>query len=96
MEDGQLPSNTTTDISLAKAQKGIPYEGLGIGYGDGVIDNERFGMKRFVYFDRILNSSIFGDPWPNLFTNLLRSVAILMIILVDLIMKIMVGHLFWV
>ncbi len=52
----------TTDISLAKAQLGIPYKGLGIGYGDGVVDNERFGMKRFVYFDRILNSSIFGDP----------------------------------
>ena len=35
---------------------------MGIGYGDGVIDNERFGMKRFVYFDRTLNSTIYGDP----------------------------------
>ena len=57
-----LDNPLTTDISLAKSQKGIPYEGLGIGYGDGVADNERFGMKRFVYFDRTLNQGIFGDP----------------------------------
>ena len=24
----------------------------GIGYGDGVTDNERFGMRRFLYFNR--------------------------------------------
>ena len=54
----------TTDVSSSKnCWHGIPYKGLGIGYGDGVIDNERFGMKRFVYFDRTLTSSLFfGDP----------------------------------
>jgi hypothetical protein len=52
----------TSDVSSAKNLNGIPYKGLGIGYGDGVIDNERFGMKRFVYFDRTLNSTIYGDP----------------------------------
>ena len=52
----------TTDVSSAKNLNGIPYKGLGIGYGDGIIDNERFGMKRFVYFDRTLNSTIYGDP----------------------------------
>jgi len=52
----------TTSIPVALSQGGIPYKGLGIGYGDGVIDNERFGMKRFVYFDRTLNSTIYGDP----------------------------------
>ncbi|MCB0762534.1 MAG: T9SS C-terminal target domain-containing protein, partial [Flavobacteriales bacterium] len=30
--------------------KGIPYRGIGIGYGDGIIDNERFGMRKFVYY----------------------------------------------
>ena len=35
---------------------GIPYRGIGIGYGDGVAVNERFGMRRFVYY----NNS--GDP----------------------------------
>ena len=52
----------TTDISLANADKGIPYAGLGIGYGDGVVDNERFGMRRFGYFDRNLPANIYGDP----------------------------------
>lgn len=43
------------------ARKGIPYGGLGIGYGDDVIDNERFGMARFVYFDRLAPAN-FSDP----------------------------------
>ncbi|MGF1563856.1 MAG: T9SS C-terminal target domain-containing protein, partial [Flavobacteriales bacterium] len=30
---------------------GIPYGGIGIGYGDGIIDNERFGMRKFLYFN---------------------------------------------
>lgn len=33
----------------------------GIGYGDGVIDNERFGMRRFVYY----SNPGFGSPNPN-------------------------------
>ena len=37
-------------ISLAKAEDGIPYKGLGIGYGDGTVDNERLGMRTFSYF----------------------------------------------
>ncbi len=41
----------TTNIAEAIAMDGIPYKGLGIGYGDGVVDNERFGMRRFVYFN---------------------------------------------
>jgi hypothetical protein len=57
-----LDNPLTSDVSSAKNLDGIPYKGLGIGYGDGVIDNERFGMKRFVYFDRTLNSTIYGDP----------------------------------
>jgi hypothetical protein len=42
----------TSDIPTALAMGGIPYSGLGIGYGDGTPDNERLGMKRFVYFSR--------------------------------------------
>ena len=57
-----LDNPLTTDVSSAKNLNGIPYAGLGIGYGDGIVDNERFGMKRFVYFDRTLNASIYGDP----------------------------------
>lgn len=37
-------------VALALADTGIVYKGLGIGYNDGIIDNERFGMKRFAYY----------------------------------------------
>ncbi|CAG5082578.1 T9SS type A sorting domain-containing protein [Parvicella tangerina] len=57
-----LDNPLTTDVPTALAQDGIPYDGLGLGYGDGIIDNERMGMKRFVYYDRTLPSNIYGDP----------------------------------
>lgn len=38
------------DVNDAILNKGIVYNGIGTGYGDGVIDNERFGMRRFTYF----------------------------------------------
>lgn len=45
---------TQTDIVptvlSALANNGIIYKGIGIGYSDGIIDNERFGMRRFTYF----------------------------------------------
>ncbi len=42
----------TPSVAEARADLGIVYSGLGIGYSDGVVDNERYGMKRFVYFNR--------------------------------------------
>ncbi|PKR81135.1 T9SS C-terminal target domain-containing protein [Brumimicrobium salinarum] len=39
-------------VNEAIAGKGIVYEGIGIGYSDGIIDNERFGMRRFNYYNR--------------------------------------------
>jgi len=39
---------------------GIPYEGLGIGYDDTIVDNERYGMKKFVYYNN--TTGINGDP----------------------------------
>lgn len=39
---------------------GIPYGGIGIGYGDGIIDNERYGMRKFLYFN--FTSGINGIP----------------------------------
>jgi hypothetical protein len=44
-----LDNPLTSDIAEAIELKGIPYKGIGIGYGDGVIDNERFGMRKFVF-----------------------------------------------
>jgi hypothetical protein len=61
-QDEDLIDNPlTTDILQAESQGGIPYSGLGIGYGDGIEDNERFGMRRFVYYN-IGTNPINGDP----------------------------------
>jgi hypothetical protein len=40
----------TPTVQQALAGKGIVYKGIGIGYSDGIIDNERFGMRRFTYY----------------------------------------------
>ena len=50
----------TTNIGDAVDSLGIPYKGIGIGYGDGVEDNERFGMRAFLYHNN--NSGVTGDP----------------------------------
>ena len=62
----------TSDIAIALLEGGIPYPGLGIGYGDGVgdpafcvdpecCDNERFGMRKFVYYNND-NNPVNGNP----------------------------------
>lgn len=37
-------------VADAIANRGIVYSGIGTGYGDSIVDNERFGMRRFTYF----------------------------------------------
>lgn len=41
----------TENVQNAIDSNGIPYSGLGIGYGDGIVDNERYGMRKFVYYN---------------------------------------------
>ncbi|MFB6305990.1 MAG: T9SS type A sorting domain-containing protein [Flavobacteriales bacterium] len=41
----------TKNLDSAYALDGIPYDGIGIGYGDGIIDNERLGMRHFFYHE---------------------------------------------
>ena len=50
----------TRVVQDALDSNGIPYAGLGIGYGDGIIDNERYGMRKFVYYNNI--GGVQGDP----------------------------------
>lgn len=52
----------TTDIPTALTQNGIPYEGLGIGFGDGIADNEYLGLGHFLHYNigAIINGN--GDP----------------------------------
>ncbi len=40
-------------VDSALNYNGIVYRGIGTGYGDGIIDNERFGMRRFTYYTRV-------------------------------------------
>ena len=61
-DEDEFDNPLTTDIIDADDSLGIPYKGLGIGYGDGVIDNERFGMRRFVYYNNNPGNPINGDP----------------------------------
>jgi hypothetical protein len=61
-QDADSVDNPLTQVFYdAVDSLGIPYEGIGIGYGDGVIDNERFGMRRFVYYNNSGNP-INGEP----------------------------------
>ena len=47
-------------LSEAISSGGIVYRDLGIGYSDGIIDNERFGMRRFNYY--VNGGGPNGDP----------------------------------
>lgn len=52
-----------------------PDEALnGIGYGDGIPDNERYGMRRFLYYDRLGNTCC-NDPGSAIdYYNYMRSI----------------------
>ena len=56
-----LDNPQTTLVSDAQDSLGISYAGMGFGYGDGIVDNERMGMTRFVYYNNSGNS-INGEP----------------------------------
>ncbi len=67
----EIDNPLTSDIILAHDLNGIPYKGIGIGYGDGIIDNERFGMRKFLY--HISGSANNGPPsQPVHYYNYLR------------------------
>jgi hypothetical protein len=60
-DSDEVDNPLTENIIDALDSLGIPYKGIGIGYGDGIADNERFGMRRFVYYNNSSNP-IFGEP----------------------------------
>jgi len=65
----------TEKYAEAINNNGIPYKGIGIGYGDGIIDNERFGMRKFLYHNRSSGPQATQDPQTGVeFYNYLRSV----------------------
>ena len=52
-DNDNLDNPLTENVQDAFLNDGIPYAGLGIGYGDSIIDNERFGMRRFLYYNNL-------------------------------------------
>lgn len=51
-QDSDSIDNPLTDVFTdAIDSLGIPYSGIGIGYGDGIKDNERYGMRKFIYYN---------------------------------------------
>ncbi|UKN00736.1 T9SS type A sorting domain-containing protein [Paracrocinitomix mangrovi] len=54
----------TTNYNQAITQNGIPYKGLGIGYGDGIVDNERMGMRRFLYYNNLGGGALAAQTDP--------------------------------
>lgn len=48
-----LDNPLTTNYTNAIDSGGIPYNGIGIGYSDGVVDNERFGMRKMTSYTGI-------------------------------------------
>ena len=53
--------NVVPSVLEAIAGKGIVYKGVGIGYSDGLVDNERFGMRRFTYYTST-GAAAYSDP----------------------------------
>lgn len=50
----------TDDFAAAIAEDGIVYSGQGAGYGDDIVDNERYGMRKFLYHNNAAGPT--GDP----------------------------------
>lgn len=49
-------------VANAIANKGIVYKGLGIGYGDTIVDNERYGMRNFTIYTGVNAPAGQSDP----------------------------------
>ncbi len=61
--DQATQTEVVPSVVDALANKGIVYKGIGIGYSDGIIDNERFGMRRFTYYTST-SAYPYNDPGP--------------------------------
>lgn len=62
--DNPLYIEDSIEMSVVYEQKGIPYSGLGIGYGDGIVDNERLGMRRFLYYNNLGGGGVAAQTDP--------------------------------
>ena len=69
---GTFTWDSTGEGDMVTRQVMIRAEAInGVNFGDGIVDNERFGMRRFVYHDN--DPSVTGDPRVAVdYYNLLR------------------------
>lgn len=63
-QDNPIYIPDSVDMSEVYLRNGIPYSGLGIGYGDGIVDNERLGMRRFLYYNNLGGGGILAQTDP--------------------------------
>jgi hypothetical protein len=61
--DNATQTLVTPSVTDALSNGGIVYKGIGIGYSDGIVDNERFGMRRFTYYTST-SAYPYNDPGP--------------------------------
>lgn len=79
-QDADFRDNPLTDnCNEAVQEGGIVYAGIGMGYGDTLADNERFGMRAFLYYNNTggASPSATTDPSssaPQQFYNYLNGV----------------------
>ena len=71
---GPATNLVNLDCVVAQQQNGIPYKGLGIGYGDGFADNERFGMRAFLFWNREGAFAVTDPGAQGHFYNYLRGI----------------------
>ena len=66
------PENTEPHAMVEDSMVLIRAEAInGVNFGDGIVDNERYGMRRFVYHNN--DNSVVGDPRiANEYYNMLR------------------------
>ncbi len=63
-QDNPIYIEDSIGLTEVNAGNGIPYKGLGIGYGDGIVDNERLGMRRFLYYNNLGGGGIAAQTDP--------------------------------
>lgn len=66
---------TCNTVAEALKDDGIVYSGSGVGYGDGQVDNERLGMRAFLYHNNSTGNPATQDPTTAAdYYNFLRSI----------------------
>ena len=64
------------NYSDAIADEGVVYGGSGVGYGDGIVDNERLGMRAYLYFNNLPSGPTRDPQVANDYYNYLQSIWI--------------------